>query len=531
MLNKFPFKTFKFTVPVTLLLILTAALVPAETPPVWGDLTPGPHGIGFTTIEKYDSSRTYRVKSDYFGAMLEGERARPLQVCLWYPAVTGPDDYTMVYSEYAYPYPANDSFMPLLANIQNRELVILLQQFNRDQTVLQDLMSIKLAAVRDAPAAEGAFPLIIYHNGPSCVENAVLCEYLASWGFVVAATHPLGLNSINAEPDQAWLETLIRDREFVLSEARRQPYVDGNKLGLLGFSFGSLGAVLMAMRNSDVDAVACLQSEFLNPQYKPFLTENAFFDPSRFAVPLLQIYAENEQHSDLSALDSLKYATVYRVKLNSLRNFDFTHYGAMATITSPPEQPPVEVIKTGYKTACEYVRNFFEAELNKNQAGFKFLSDPPGQPGFDSSFVTVAYHKGGELPPTADQFLDIINEYGTAKGVEIFEKFRKLYPDLELLQEARFNVLGYQMLQANRPDDAVRIFRMNAETFPASANVWDSYADGCLAVGDIKTATTCYKKVLEILPSDTTLNDQMRNTIKTNAENFLGNAETQTENR
>ncbi|MBN1211589.1 MAG: hypothetical protein JXA92_03350 [candidate division Zixibacteria bacterium] len=530
MLHKFPLKSLKITGLKLLIIILAPALTPAETPPVWGDLTPGPYGVGFTAVEKYDQSRAYRAKTDYFGAMLEGERARPLQICIWYPAVTGPDDFTMVYGEYAFPYPTDESFMNILSNFHNRELMTVFQQFNRDQGFLQELMSVKLAAVRDAPAAEGVFPLIIYHNGPSCAENAVLCEYLASFGFVVAATHALGISNLSPDPDQASLETLIRDREFVLAEARNLPYVDRNKLGLLGFLHGAFGAVSMAMRNSDVDAVACLQSEFLNPEHKVYLTENAFYNPAHFAVPLLQIYAEDEQHRDLSVLDSLKFATVYRVKINGLRNFDFTHYGAMSVLAGLPDQPLAEIIREGYRTICAYVRNFFEAELNKSQAGFKFLSDPPGQPAFDSSFVTVVYRKGAELPPTAEQFTGIINEYGVAKGVEIFDKFRKLDPNLVLLQEAQLNALGYRMLQSGQLDDAVQIFRMNAETFPGSANVWDSYAEGCAAAGDIKTATACYKKVLEVLPNDPNLNDQLRTTLRTNAENFLGTSDTQPDN-
>jgi len=526
----FPLKSLKVIGLTLIIIILAAAMTAAETPPIWGNLTPGPHGIGFTAVEKYDYSRAFRPKTDYFGALLEGERARPLQVCIWYPAETGADDFTMVYGEYAYPYPTDESFMNILSNFHNRELMTLLQQFNRDQGILQELISVRMAAVRDAPAVEGAFPLIIYHNGPSCVENAVLCEYLASWGFVVAGTHSLGMTSVNPDSDPASLETLIRDKEFILAETHTRPYVDQNKLGLLGFSFGSIGAVITAMRNSDVDAVACLQSEFLNPDNKALLTDNAFFNPPRLSAPLLQIYAENEQHRDLSVLDSLKYATVYKIKLNGLRDYDFTHYGSMATLTSLPDQPPADVIKEGYKTICSYVRNFFEAELNKSQAGFKFLSDPPVQPAFDSSFVTVAYRKGSELPPTAAQFTNIINEYGVAKGVEIFEKFRQLDPDLVLLQEAQFNALGYRMLQSNQLDDAVQLFRMNAETFPNSANVWDSYADGCVAAGDIKTATACYKKVLEVLPNDVNIDDRMRNVLKTNAENYLGTADTQSEN-
>ena len=252
---KYPLKSLTITGLTLLIIIFTAASVSAqapaetqaETPAIWSELVPGPYGIGFTTIEKYDYSRSFNAKTDYFGALLEGERARPMQICIWYPAVTRPDDFTMVYGEYAFPYPADQDFMNILSNIHNRELGILFQQFNRDQGIVQELMSVKMAAVRDATVAGGRFPLIIYVNGLSGVENAVLCEYLASHGFVVAGTPSLGITSVNTVPSQALMETLIRDKEFILTETRELPYVDGNKLGLLGFSIGSIGAVIAAI--------------------------------------------------------------------------------------------------------------------------------------------------------------------------------------------------------------------------------------------------------------------------------------------
>ena len=47
---------------------------------------PGPHLVGLKVVEQYDYSRTYRSRTNDLGAPYQGERARPLQTLIWYPA-------------------------------------------------------------------------------------------------------------------------------------------------------------------------------------------------------------------------------------------------------------------------------------------------------------------------------------------------------------------------------------------------------------------------------------------------------------
>ena len=75
----------------TLLILVGLSALCFATPPAWGDLEPGPHAVGFKTIEQYDHSRSFSPKRDYFGDAIPGETARPIQVCIWYPAVAAED--------------------------------------------------------------------------------------------------------------------------------------------------------------------------------------------------------------------------------------------------------------------------------------------------------------------------------------------------------------------------------------------------------------------------------------------------------
>jgi tetratricopeptide (TPR) repeat protein len=87
--------------------------------------------------------------------------------------------------------------------------------------------------------------------------------------------------------------------------------------------------------------------------------------------------------------------------------------------------------------------------------------------------------------------------------------------------EATVNQLGYGLLSAGRPDQAVAVFRWNAERHPTHANPWDSLADGYLAVADTAAAVSAYQQVLEVIPLDSDADPAALEGLKTRALNQL----------
>ena len=63
------------------------------------------------------------------------------------------------------------------------------------------------------------------------------------------------------------------------------------------------------------------------------------------------------------------------------------------------------------------------------------------------------------------------------------------------------NQIGYALLFHDRPEEAIKVFEMNAELFPDVANCWDSLGEAWLAKGDKKKALECYKKALSMDPN------------------------------
>ena len=137
--------------------------------------------------------------------------------------------------------------------------------------------------------------------------------------------------------------------------------------------------------------------------------------------------------------------------------------------------------------------------------------------------VTVAFQKAKEIPPTSGQFMVILQNHGIQRAVEIFDHFNKLNPGSIQIPEANFNAMGYRLINQGQVQDACEIMRLNAESYPDHANCWDSYADALLAAGDNTKAAECYRKALEVVDNDETINDNFRTTIKNNANNFLNN--------
>ena len=67
--------------------------------------------------------------------------------------------------------------------------------------------------------------------------------------------------------------------------------------------------------------------------------------------------------------------------------------------------------------------------------------------------------------------------------------------------EGALNAFGYQVLEKDAAG-ANQVFKLNAETFPQSGNVWDSLAEAYMKAGDLKKAEETYEKSLILDPTN-----------------------------
>ncbi|UCG61514.1 MAG: hypothetical protein JSV52_14545 [Candidatus Zixiibacteriota bacterium] len=483
----------------------------------WGGLEPGQYAVGFETIEKFDYSRTFRDKYDYDGNLRERQTARPIQLCVWYPAKANPTDRPMVYGEYAFPAPEDPRFYDLLSGLQAREanyLVPLLGSLN----LLADMMNLRVGATKKAERAEGSFPLIIYHpdvNRAYC-ENAALCEYLASHGYIVATSHTFGTADLPVMVNAANLETMVRDRELVYGSMYQYPHVDMSRPAVVGCGMGGLSALLMQMRNTDIEAVVVLDGTQAHKDGIDLAATFPSFNVIGADVPLLQIYISAHENLDLSLTDSLLYSLRYLAGMPGFVSNDFTQYTITSSIVPDSMVTPALGSLSNYRTICELTRDFLEVHLLLKKEGLSAGLMPAAERKFELTIL-----ENETAPPTEAQFMEMIQADRIDRAVEIYEAFKKSRPGYVFFQEATLNAAGYGLLQANQLEEARMIFKINTEAFPNSANVWDSYADACIASGDTETAIMCYQRVLEVLPADSLIDPAVQEILLNNATQGL----------
>ncbi len=66
--------------------------------------------------------------------------------------------------------------------------------------------------------------------------------------------------------------------------------------------------------------------------------------------------------------------------------------------------------------------------------------------------------------------------------------------------ESMINAMGYQLLENGEIDAAIKVFDLNAETFPLSANTWDSLAEAVMTKDDHESAIRYYRVSLKLDP-------------------------------
>jgi pimeloyl-ACP methyl ester carboxylesterase len=102
----------------------------------------------------------------------------------------------------------------------------------------------------------------------------------------------------------------------------------------------------------------------------------------------------------------------------------------------------------------------------------------------------------------ATDFFAALQAGDAAGAATVARRLRRTDPEFVPASEAELNLTGYRFLQERKPDQAVEIFKLNAEFHPESWNAWDSLGEGQAAAGDIEGAITSYRRSLELNPDN-----------------------------
>jgi len=95
-------------------------------------------------------------------------------------------------------------------------------------------------------------------------------------------------------------------------------------------------------------------------------------------------------------------------------------------------------------------------------------------------------------------FRQTVLKKGTGPGFRVYHEM-KMTRGLQsgLIPEQTINEIGYMLLQLNRDDEAIELFRFNIEEYPDSWNVYDSLAEVYANTGDKQRAINYYSIALD----------------------------------
>jgi tetratricopeptide (TPR) repeat protein len=133
--------------------------------------------------------------------------------------------------------------------------------------------------------------------------------------------------------------------------------------------------------------------------------------------------------------------------------------------------------------------------------------------------------------PTA-QFTSAVVEDGAEAAIARLPELRASDP--EVAGENVVNSLGYALLNADRFDDAIRLFELNVAEHPRSANTYDSLAEGFMtrdAEGDIERAIRYYRKALAAIPNDPRPDTEFLERLRVGGEQRIQELEARLEQR
>jgi pimeloyl-ACP methyl ester carboxylesterase len=466
-------------------------------PPLESTETSGPHAVGLKVVNQYDYSRNYRFSTDELGEPFRGERARPVQTLIWYPAEKSK----------AKPMTVADYLHFLTTNARYDKL-----DGEKEEAQSRKEMASRLAtpmwAVSNAPVEAGRFPIVIYAPGmdDDAWENASLCEYLASYGYVVLASPSTAVHGRFMDGDVAAGNALARDIVFLLDYAQRLPDTDRSEVAVVGYSYGGLAGLFAAARDIRVKALVTMDGTM---RFAPDLMKQAGdVHPEQMTIPLLFFGGvhrpapagdlKGEQGTD-NVLYAWKHGDVTTAWMRQMKHGNFPSIDHGSTSIAPDANTHEREIITGQAWVARYTREFLDVHLKQDAAAKGFLKKTPEENGVPVSVMTMTFRAAQGPAPTLEGFRAELGREGFEHARDIYAALHQEYPDFKL-EESRFLNAWVYFLMNDNPTKALGLLKAYLLACPNSREVYYLFGQAYEKAEQKPSAMENYKEALRIEP-------------------------------
>jgi dienelactone hydrolase len=354
---------------------------------------PGPYPVGLKVVYQYDRSRSYPSAPKDSSKLSVGDDARPLQTLLWYPSLKSTTK-PMTVGDY----------------VQLADTEIHFDAPDEKENRWRSLTSfdIPLSAVREAKPAKGRYPVLIYAPSDSSVswENADLCEYLASNGYVVLASPSMGVSTRDLTDDLDGIDAQARDISFLITYARSLPDTDLSEVAVLSWSEGGISSLFASARDPRIDALVEMDGSM---RYYPGLVKRAGdVHPERMTIPLLcftrNVSLEDLENDDAPAADKVGpnvlnawiHGDLLTVNMLGMAHPEFSSLfqrreSAQRFLENQVADYEREDANTSYAWVALYTLNFLDAYLKHDASAKAFLEKTPAENGVPKHFMGVKF--------------------------------------------------------------------------------------------------------------------------------------------
>ncbi len=474
---------------------------------------PGPYAVGLQVHQQYDRSRVYKTRvSLVTGKSTDGERARPLQILVWYPAQNGGK--VVTFRDYLSFGVTEGNFMYTPDEVRRVTDQILADRAYRMPEAVR-VSNQRMWALKDAPKRKEKFPVVIYTPGAnaSAAENPDLCEYLASQGYIVIASPSQGARTRGMTINMEGLETQVADIGYQMSFAASIPQADIEKIAVLGYSWGGLANVVAAAKDDRIKVLISLDGSV---RYFPEFVDGGkdavrYVNAAQVAVPFLYVsrrlpdIEELNQHGNsthFSLLNKMTYADMLMVTMQPMTHPDFASSGLRLAPDSDFGEYTRTEVSTAYSWMAQYVHRFLDAYLKNDPKARDFIIGNPINNGVPPHTITVNMRRGSGVPPTREAFVKQLATQGFDKAAAIYKEMKSAGANFTL-DSNDINRWGYELLRDGMVAESISIFRFGTQILPADANLFDSLGEALAKGGLREDAVQSYRRSLAIDPANT----------------------------
>lgn len=449
----------------------------------------GEYEVGFRLLEEWDSTRIY------------GDSFRPMQIAVWFPADKRSEKTLSL--EDMIRLGARSETLVINEKDADDQILGFVNSAHVDPETAREYLRRRLDMGKETEIAEGTFPLILYAPGSSAhwYDNYLLCQILASHGYMVAAVKSRSLKSPTMSANWVGVTSQVRDLEFALSQVYGMlgsERISG--INIVGRSWGAMAALVFAIENERITRSIASLDGTLSYNAHLLMEESPYPGADYVRKPLFLAVgkkrAENATPIDRKRyFEDVIYADVYLAEYDDMRHTAFGSYYLYYhfLLNKGIDKESAELLKEGFAEYTGHLLKFLDYYNGKSQERLTAMKAE----GFR---IDVRLREKQPLIDYQD-FGYATEVEGPLAAMDLYLRTKELdstYAREELFSAGHMNSMAYRYLSMDRVDHAIILLQIALDAFPENSNLHDSLGEMYFHQKDYENSARHYRESLSL---------------------------------